>query len=79
MNQPYLKIKLLHPQSVLPSKRPEDAFFDLYGIFSQEAVFLFPGDIRLISLGFNAEFSQNWAFRIFERSSAGSKGIAMRC
>ncbi len=78
MNNPYLKVKLVRDGAVMPSKREEDGCFDLYGCFDEEAVFLYPGDIKLIPLGISTEFPKNWIVRIFERSSAGSKGISAR-
>ena len=77
--KPYLKVKLVKKNAILPTKRVEDGFFDLYGCFDEEVFFLKPGDLKLVSLGISTEFPANWAFRIYERSSAGSKGIATRC
>lgn len=79
MEKPYLKIELLKKNATVPTKRPEDGCFDLYGCFDEDPFLLFPGDIKLVSLGFRTEFPKDWIFRIFERSSAGSKGISMRC
>ena len=78
MEIPYLKVKIVRDGALMPSKREEDACYDLYGVFEEEAVFLYPGDIRLTALGIATEFPKNWFFRIFERSSAGSKGISAR-
>ena len=77
--KPYLKMRLVRENAVLPTKRMEDGCFDIYGCFDEEVFFLYPGDIKLVPLGFQAEFPHNWIFRIMERGSAGSKGISMRC
>lgn len=79
MEQPYLKIKKVREGAVLPTKRVEDACYDLYGVFDKDVVFLYPGDIQLTPLGISSEFPINWVFYIVERSSAGSKGISTRC
>lgn len=79
MEKPYLKVKKVREGAILPSKRVEDACFDLYGCFDEEAKFLFPGDIYLVPLGISTEFPADWVFYIVERSSAGSKGISTRC
>lgn len=78
MENPYLKVKLLRDNAVMPSKRVEDACFDLYACFDEEAQFLYPGDIYLAPLGISTEFSRDWVFYIVERSGAGSKGISTR-
>jgi dUTP pyrophosphatase len=73
-----LKVKRLHKQAKLPSKRIEDAGYDVYGCFEEEAVFLYPGDIYLVPLGIATEFSSDYVFFITERSGAGIKGISTR-
>lgn len=78
MEKPYLKVKKLHEKAILPSKRVEDACFDLYGIYDEDPKFLFPGDIYLIPLGISTEFPKDWVFYIVEKSSSGSKGISTR-
>ena len=77
--KPYLKMKLVRENAILPTKRVEDGCFDIYGCFDEETFFLYPGDIKLVPLGFKTEFPHDWIFRIFERGSAGSKGLSMRC
>ncbi|MBU4480182.1 dUTP pyrophosphatase [Patescibacteria group bacterium] len=79
MQTPYLKIKLLNSRAILPSKREEDAGFDLYTSAEEEFIILKPGDIQMMPTGIAIEIPQDWVFYIAERSSAGSKGIARRC
>ena len=79
MEQPYLKLKLVRDGAKVPTKRVEDGFFDLYGVFEEDPFYIYPGELKLVPLGFSTEFPPNWAFRIYERSSAGSKGISARC
>ena len=78
MEKPYLKVKLLNDRAFLPSKRDEDASFDLYAIHEQDFNILYPGDIQLMKTGIAIEIPKNWVFYIVERSSTGSKGIAKR-
>lgn len=78
MNDVYLKIKRLNDAAILPTKRDEDAGYDVYGLFEEEAVFLNPGGIYLASLGISTEFPRDWVFYITERSGSGSKGISTR-
>lgn len=79
MEKPYLKVKLLNDRAFLPSKRDEDASFDLYAIHEQDFNILYPGDIQLMKTGIAIEIPKDWVFYIVERSSTGSKGIAKRC
>ena len=79
MEKPYFKVKRLTEKAIMPSKRVEDACYDLYGIHSEDPKFLYPGDIYLIPLGISTEFPRDWVFYVVEKSSAGSKGISTRC
>ena len=79
MEKPFLKVKKLNENSIIPSKRDEDAGYDLYGQFEENNVILNPGEVKLIPTGISIEFPKDWVFYIAERSSAGSKGIARRC
>ncbi|MFP4402703.1 MAG: dUTP diphosphatase [Candidatus Nanoarchaeia archaeon] len=75
----FLKVKKLDPRAKIPSKRSEDAGYDLYALYDKEYVILRPQEIWLAPTGLSTEFPKNWVFLLFERSSVGSKGIARRC
>lgn len=79
MQKPYLKIKLLNDNAILPSKRDEDAGFDLYTTIKEDFVILKPGNILSLPTGIAIEIPRDWVFYIAERSSSGSKGLARRC
>ncbi len=76
--KPYLKVKKLKKDAVVPSKREEDAGYDLYAVFEEDPIFLFPGDIYLAPLGISTQFPKNYVFYIVERSGSGSKGLSTR-
>lgn len=78
MEKPFLKIKRLNEKAILPSKRDEDAGYDVYGIFDEDPKFLYPGNIYLVPLGISTEFPKDFVFYIVERSGSGSKGISTR-
>ena len=68
----------------VPSKRAEDAGYDIYGIANQEEVnrgtYIFvPGEVRMIPTGLRTEIPQGYVGIIKERGSTGSKGLAVRC
>jgi dUTP pyrophosphatase len=79
MNKPYFKIKKLSDDVIVPSKRDEDAGFDIYGIFEEDFIVLDSGEIKMIPTGFSMEIPKDWVFLIKERGSTGSKGISVRC
>ncbi|MFW6286035.1 MAG: dUTP diphosphatase [Nanoarchaeota archaeon] len=78
MEQPYLKIKKVKKEAIIPSKRVEDACFDIYAVFEEDPIFLYPGDIKLINTGISTQFPKDWVFYIVEKSSTGIKGISTR-
>jgi len=77
MQRPYLKIKKLHPNAVLPSKREEDAGYDIYATH-EGPLLLRPGEVHLMPTGIAMQIPQDWVFYVAERGSTGSKGIAKR-
>ena len=79
MKKPYFKIKVLNNQAFLPSKRDEDAGFDLYAIHEEKFFILNQGDIHMFKTGISIEIPKDWVFSIYERSSTGTKGISTRC
>jgi dUTP pyrophosphatase len=74
----FLKVKRLDSRAKIPSKRNEDAGFDLYALVDEKYVVLKPHEIWFASTGLSIEFPSNWVFLLFERGSTGSKGIARR-
>lgn len=75
---PYIKVKKLKKNAIIPSKRNEDAGYDLYATIEEDNLILMPGDIKLMPTGISIEIPKNWVFYIAERGSTGSKGIAKR-
>ena len=78
MEQPYLKVKKLKQQAQVPSKKEEDAGYDIYGIFDEDFKILEPGETFMAPTGIAVEIPKNWVMYIAERGSTGSKGIARR-
>jgi len=79
MELPYFKVKRLNSEVKLPSKREEDAGFDLYGFIEEEYLILKPGEIYLFPTKLSIEIPKNWVLNILERGSTGTKGISTRC
>lgn len=79
MELPYLKVKKLDEKAIIPSKRDEDAGYDLYAHTKEEIIVLEHGEIKLFSTKISIEIPKNWVFYIAERGSTGTKGISQRC
>lgn len=67
---------LLNLRATMPSKRDEDAGFDIYTI-ENEAV-LKPGETKFFSTGLRSAFPKNYWIEIKERGSTGAVGLSVR-
>ncbi len=74
-----MKVKKLREGAKIPTKREEDAAYDIYGIFEENFKILMQGEVSLIPTGIAVEIPKNWVLYFAERGSTGSKGIAKRC
>lgn len=73
-----LRFAKLRPGATIPSKRGEDAGWDIYAAQDGEALRLEPGATRLIPTGIISAFEPDWYLQLQERGSLGAKGIAIR-
>lgn len=62
----------------IPSKRVEDAGYDLYPCFEQDYLEILPGETKLVPLGVASAFDSNYVLFLKERGSTGTKGLAQR-
>lgn len=72
----FSKVKL---DAIIPSKREEDAGYDIYANFEEEYVSIFPHETVMIPTGIASAFSTDYVMILKERGSTGTKGIAQRC
>lgn len=72
----FAKVK---PEAIIPTKRDEDAGFDMYACIEEDAIFIHPHETMLIPTGIASCFSSDYMFWLAERGSIGTKGIAQRC
>lgn len=63
--------------AITPTKRAEDAGFDLYTV--EKDIVLGPHETRLFSTGLNVAISEGWWLLVKDRGSTGSKGIHVHC
>lgn len=73
-----IKFAKTHPNAVFPSKRVEDAGFDLYPCFEEEYLRIEPHETIKIPTGIACACSPDFCVILKERSSTGSVGLAQR-
>jgi dUTP pyrophosphatase len=66
------------PGGVIPSKRDEDAGFDIYACFEENEITIAPGEIAIVPTGIATSFSSHMVLFVKERSSTGSIGLSLR-
>ncbi len=62
-------------KAIIPSKRREDAGYDLYACFDEDFMMINPHETKLIPTGIAWASSPDYYLQIEERSSTGAKGI----
>ena len=65
-------------QAIIPTKREEDAGYDLYPCFEEDYIEIAPLTTRLVPLGVASAFDANYVLILKERGSSGTKGLAQR-
>lgn len=69
----------LRPEAVIPSKREEDAGFDIYACLETPYLCIPPFKTVSVPTGIASALPIGYYFQIQERGSTGSRGIARRC
>ena len=69
----------LRPGAVLPSKRREDAGYDIYLCLEEDPVCLEPHETRALPAGIASACDPGYYFQSQERGSSGTRGIGQRC
>ena len=75
LNDNELKIAKIRESAKVPSKRVEDAGFDLYADFDEDFFVIGAGETRPVPTGIAIAFSSKWYAQIEERSSMAKLGI----
>ena len=65
-------------EAIIPTKRREDAGYDLYPCFEQEYLEIAPAHTQLVPLGIASAFDSDYVMILKERGSTGTKGMAQR-
>lgn len=64
--------------ALIPSKREEDAGYDIYACFDEDYIIIQPHETKLIPTGIASTFSDDYVMVLKERGSTGTKGMAQR-
>ena len=74
-----VKFAKVRPSAIIPTKREEDAGFDLYANFEDDYKVISPHETVMIPTGIACACDIDYCFILKERGSTGTKGIAQRC
>lgn len=69
----------VRPTAIIPSKRDEDAGFDIYSNFEENYIIIETHETKLIPTGIASAFSPDYVAILKERGSTGTKGMGQRC
>lgn len=64
--------------AIIPTKRLEDAGYDLYPCFEEDYLEILPLHTKLVPLGIATAFDAEYVMLLKERGSTGTKGMAQR-
>lgn len=73
-----VKFAKIREGAIVPSKRDEDAGFDIYPCFDEDYIIINPHETKLIPTGICSAFDKDYVFVLKERGSTGTKGIGQR-
>lgn len=74
-----VKFAKVRPTAKIPTKRDEDAGYDIYADFEEPFILINPHETVMIPTGIASACDSDYCFILKERGSTGSKGMAQRC
>lgn len=74
-----VKFAKVRSSAIIPTKREEDAGFDLYANFEDDYKVISPHETVMIPTGIACACDIDYCFILKERGNTGTKGIAQRC
>lgn len=74
-----IKFAKVRPTAEIPTKRVEDAGYDIYADFEEDYMIIPPHETKMIPTGIASACDVDYCFILKERGSTGSNGIAQRC
>lgn len=73
-----VKFAKVRPTAKIPTKRTEDAGYDIYADFEEDYILIAPHETKMIPTGIASACNSDYCFILKERGSTGTKGIAQR-
>lgn len=70
-----IKFAKVKPDAKIPTKRIEDAGWDIYACFDEDWILIPPHTNKLIPTGIASSFDPEWAIVLRERGSTGVKNL----
>lgn len=70
-----IKFAKTHPNAKIPTKRREDAGWDLFPCFDEDWIEIPAFENRLVPIGIASALDKEWGFIFRERGSTGAKNI----
>ena len=74
-----VKCAKVRPTAKIPTKRVEDAGYDIYANFEEPFILINPHETKMIPTGIASACDTDYCFVLKERGSTGTKGMAQRC
>lgn len=74
-----VKFAKVRKDAIIPSKRLEDAGYDIYANFEEDYIEIKSGEIKFIPTGIASAIPIDYYMQFQERGSTGSKGLSARC
>ena len=74
-----IKFAKVRPTAKIPTKRIEDAGYDIYADFEEDYIRIKPHETVMIPTGLASACNPEYYFELKERGSTGTKGLAQRC
>lgn len=74
-----VKFAKVRPTAIIPTKRVEDAGYDIYANFEEDYITINSHETRMIPTGISSACDSEYCFILKERGSTGTKGLAQRC
>ena len=74
-----VKFAKVRPTAKIPTKRVEDAGYDIYADFEEPFILINPHETVMIPTGIASACDTDHCFVLKERGSTGTTGMAQRC
>ena len=75
LNENDLLFAKVKPDAIIPTKKDEDAGYDVYACFDEEYMIIPSHSTKLVPTGIASAMTSEYYLNVAERGSTGSKGI----